>query len=140
MPRWLERLERHRGRPLSLSFFALCAAGVALTVELYLAGADPRLVSSAYGGVALGGLVYRLMTTWRECTALVHALALAVCALLLVGAVIGLQLSGYLPGADPSPDRPVGASWWSVYVRLGCMVLALKWPFWINKRTPPWRD
>jgi hypothetical protein len=133
-------VRRWRGRPLSLSFFAISALGVALTVELYLVGADPRLVSAVYGGVATGGLVYRLMTTWGTSTALVHALGIAVCSLLVVGAVISLQLTGYLPGASDDPGRPVGASWLSAYVRLGCMILALKWPMWQNKHTPPWRD
>lgn len=131
---------RRRGRALNASFFAMVALGVALTVELDLAGADPRLVSTVYGAVGLGLLVYRVLTTWDESTALVHGLGACLVLVLAAGAVASLQLAGHGPGAAHPPVEPVGASWPSVYTRLACILLALKWPLWLHKKTPPWRD
>ena len=129
-----------RGRPFNLAFIAVCCIGIAMTVELQLAGVDPRLVSAIYGGVALGGIVYRLITTWMQCSALVHALGICTCLLLAIGALINLQLAGYGPGAVHPPSEPLGASWASAYVRLACMILALQWRAWLAKKSPPWRD
>lgn len=127
-------------RNLNLPFMLLILAlGVALLVAAE-AGVDPRLLSVLTGTAALGGLVFRLVSTWPEVPVLVHVLTILLVALLLVGALGQLQLAGSLPVGPRIEGTPLTlAVWPGIAVRCACVVLAVFWPQWIDRRTSPFR-
>lgn len=127
-------------RNLNLPFVLLIAAlGVALVVSAE-AGADPRLLSVITGTAALGGLLFRLISTWDEVPVLVHVLTILLVALLVVGAIGQLQLGGSLPGAPDIGRTPLTlAVWPGIAVRVACVVLAVFWPQWVDRRESPFR-
>lgn len=127
-------------RNLNLPFMLLILAlGVALLVAAE-SGADPRLLSVLTGTAALGGLLYRLISTWPETPVLVHVLTFALIALLLVSALAQLQLAGSLPvGPYIDPPPLTLAVWPGIAVRLACIVIAVFWPEWVDRRTSPFR-
>lgn len=127
-------------RNLNLPFMLLILAlgvGVMIAAE---AGVDPRLLSVLTGATALGGLLYRLISTWPETPVLVHVLTFALIGLLLVSALDQLQLAGSLPIAPRIDGTPLTlAVWPGVGVRVACIVIAVFWPEWIDRRTSPFR-
>lgn len=119
-------------------FVALLVISVGVTAWLQFGtDADPRLVSALYGFAAMAGLTYRLITTWGEVTVLIHVLALALLGFLLIGAIGSLQLSGHA-GGTRAPLTVV--SWPAAYLRVACVLIAVKWPRWANRRTSAFRD
>jgi hypothetical protein len=127
-------------RNLNLPFLVLILAlGVALLLAAE-AGVDPRLLSVITGTAALGGLTFRLISTWLEVPVLVHVLTILLIALLLVGALGQLQLAGSLPvGPRITPPPLTLAVWPGIAVRCACVVLAVFWPQWIDRRKSPFR-
>lgn len=127
-------------RNLNMPFIVLT---LLLAIALVVAaerGVDPRLLSVLTGTAALGGLSFRLISTWTELPVLVHALGLLLIALLLVGALGQLQLAGSLPGAPSVGPTPLTlAVWPGIAVRASCVVLAVFWPQWIDRRESPLR-
>ncbi len=127
-------------RNLNLPFVLLIAAlGVAILVAAE-AGADPRLLSVITGTAALGGLLFRLVSTWDEVPVLVHVLTILLVSLLLVGALAQLQLAGNLPVGPRIDGTPLTlAVWPGIAVRCACVVLAVFWPQWVDRRESPFR-
>jgi len=124
---------------LNLRFTTLVVALLVVLAVVSQTDVDPRLVSSLVGAVALGGLLYRLISTWDETPVLVHVLSLALAALLLVGAVAQLQLGGFGPGAVRGPVPITAGTWPGIVVRTGCIVIVVFWPRWIERRRSPFR-
>lgn len=128
-------------RNLNLPFALLILGlGTALIIAAE-AGVDPRLLSVLTGSAALGGLIYRLITTWTEVPVLVPVLAILLICLLLVGA-LGLtgSMAGSLPRAPDVGQTPLTlAVWPGIAVRCACVVLVVFWPQWIDRRESPFR-
>ena len=115
----------------------LLAAGLFVLAETSV---DPRLVAAVVGAAALGGLTFRLITTWEEAPVLVHVLALGLIAVLVLDAIAQLQLAGHGPGAVPVPVPAGWTEWPGIAVRLAFVTIALFWPTWIERRRSPFRD
>lgn len=115
----------------------LLGAGIAAAG---FAGVDPRLLSALTGSAALGGITYRLFSTWDDCPVLVHVLALAIIGLLLVGAIGQLQLGGHGPGRFDRPVPLTIAVWPGIILRVACVVIAVFWPKWVERRHSPFRN
>lgn len=124
---------------LNWRFICLLLIGVGITLILQGEGADPRLVSATYGALAFGGLMFRLITTWLDTPVLVHALAMTLCGFLLLGAIGSMQLSGHGPGGLHHAAPIIAVSWPAAYLRLACIVIAIVWPAWVERRKSPFK-
>ena len=68
--------------------------GLLLAAELDV---DPRRLGAVTGAVALGGILYRGITTWTETPTLVHVLWICVALFLLFSAIGQYQLVDKAP-------------------------------------------
>lgn len=124
---------------LNLRFGLLLLGLLAAILVAAQTDIDPRLLSTLAGAGALGGLTYRLISTWSETPVLVHVLALALIGLLLNGVIGQLQLNGVGPGALPQPAPLTSSVWTGIALRVACIVIAVFWPKWIDRRHSPFR-
>lgn len=118
---------RNLNLPFGLLILAMCA-GLLVAAQ---AGVDPRLAGALLGTVALGGILYRGISTWHETPVLVHVLWIAVACFLLLGAIGQYQLH------DRAPLTV--ATWPSVALRLAIIVVVVHWPRWVERRRTPFR-
>ena len=127
----LERMPMPVLRNLDYRFGMLVTGLSVGLLVAYVAGVDPRGLSAALGSAALGGILYRLITTWTTTPVLVHVLAIGVCWLLLWSAVGQYQL------LDKAPLT--AATWPGVVGRLALIVVAIHWPAWVDRKGSPFR-
>lgn len=91
-----------------------------------------RLVTALVGALACGLLLWRLLATWLDTTVLVHVLG----GLLVVSVLLGAVASS-LNNANGAPANPV--LWLILLHRLLCILVAVMWPVWCDRKRPPYR-
>lgn len=116
-------------RNLNLPFGLLILgmlAGLLLAAQLDV---DPRRLGAITGAIALGGVLYRGVSTWSETPTLVHVLWICVAVFLLFGAIGQYQL------ADKAPLTIV--SWPSLALRCAIIIVVIHWPRWVDRHRSP---
>lgn len=91
---------------------------------------DAREISSLVGILAFGLILFRLVSTARHTTALSHALAISLLAVLGVGAIAQWRIS-----RDSTVVLPIDGYTYAVLAtRVLCLFVGLVWPRLIDKR------
>lgn len=89
-----------------------------------------NLTSAIVGGVACGLLSWRVLSTWLDTTVLVHVLG----GLLIASVVVGALSNLVTTSTDAADDTVL---WLMLVHRVLCIVVALMWNVWLDRKRPP---
>lgn len=119
-------------RGVNWAFFGWCALVYGVLVATAVLGTEVRLTSTLLAFAACTGLTYRLGTSWRDTSVLVHALTMILIAVLALGGFGQAQL---LAAETTIPKTWV--VWPIAFVRASCILIVVKWPKWCDRHFSP---
>lgn len=92
-----------------------------------------RYIQSLIGMVAFAALLYRLIYSWPRLTVLEHALTMLLLGSLLIAALASLRVASF---GQTVPNEVLFPA---IILRIGCLVLAVKWESWMGRRHSPFK-